>query len=938
MSDSIGYVQCKIIKDNNGEIMDYLFNNANKTFDKIIGINYNENLNDKISYVFPEIIDYIKNGIVGSKEIQCFSTYSNKWYSVKIINLIKEYFFIYFNQITKPKEDLYEKNHYEIILDNEINISLFNQVYDEDRQTVLAEYNKYLELNEFNIEYRIISEGNEIKWIHSKLLLINDQKVIVSEDITNRKTNYLSLIDKERILSAILYSTNELLTNCNYIEAIKTSLTIIGKALGLDQIKLFQLGENMFAKQLFIWSHDSVFNELIEFQMLEEYYDIINKGEIINELVKNSNMEAKTYLEHLENLSILMIPIQINKKLWGFISFEECKYERLISDDKLSLLKLFTSSIGKAIERKHEENEKEFLSYHDSLTGLYNRRYFDYQFKLIDKSHNLPISIIVADVNGLKLINDAFGHFTGDKILKEAADVFQTVCGPKSIIVRWGGDEFLILLPRTSSDSAKDIVKQIQEQSSKRHINTINLSISAAFDTKINNESDLTKILKNAEDMMYKQKLVESSSTRSKTVYAIIHALHEKNQREEQHSKRVSEVCLKIGVALNLSEMAISKLKAIGLLHDIGKIALSETILNKPGKLTTSEWNEIKRHSEIGYRILNSSNDLKEIAEYVLHHHERLDGTGYPSGLKGDEIPLFSRILAVADAYDAMTSVRTYRQPLSIKETINELIRNTCTHFDVNIVRVFIEKVLNEPMYKVIDGASQCFVVKGDRFNPLEDIFIHDETDPELSIKDLKIEGIVNEKINGMYKLIYSISNCHGELEKLERIVIVGKISMYPYNNSLIENNIVKLVKSQFDSAIFNIIDYNDQIIIELYSGGMYEWSSQIIFSGIKFEKGETYIVNFEAKADIVRNINLNIGWLEIREIENRKYNTDYIWHSFIEKQINVFNINPVKQNYTLEFKMEDETNNNTDLKFEFGKGEQNKILFDNIIVSKKVR
>jgi putative nucleotidyltransferase with HDIG domain len=193
---------------------------------------------------------------------------------------------------------------------------------------------------------------------------------------------------------------------------------------------------------------------------------------------------------------------------------------------------------------------------------------------------------------------------------------------------------------------------------------------------------------------MYKKKIFESPSMRGKTIQTIISTMHEKNKREEQHSKRVSQLCKSMAEALGLHEVEIEELKTAGLLHDIGKIAIDENILNKPGKLSNDEWEEIMRHPEIGYRILNTVHHMSEIASFVLSHHERWDGKGYPKRLKGEEIPLQSRIIAIADAFDAMTSERSYRNALSEESAVRELEKNACIQFDPQLVKIFVEDVL----------------------------------------------------------------------------------------------------------------------------------------------------------------------------------------------------------------------------------------------------
>jgi HD-GYP domain-containing protein (c-di-GMP phosphodiesterase class II) len=147
---------------------------------------------------------------------------------------------------------------------------------------------------------------------------------------------------------------------------------------------------------------------------------------------------------------------------------------------------------------------------------------------------------------------------------------------------------------------------------------------------------------------------------------------------------------------MGMNKAALNELEMLGLLHDIGKIAIDKEILNKPGRLTKKEWNEVKRHPEIGYRILSSVNDMAELAEFILAHHERWDGEGYPKGLRGEDIPLQSRVLALADAYDAMTSERAYRRSLSESAAVEELEKNAGTQFDPEIVRIFIEKVIKK--------------------------------------------------------------------------------------------------------------------------------------------------------------------------------------------------------------------------------------------------
>jgi len=345
-------------------------------------------------------------------------------------------------------------------------------------------------------------------------------------------------------------------------------------------------------------------------------------------------------------------------------------------------------------EKRKKQKEIEFLSFHDHLTGLYNRRYMEDSIKRLDTKRNIPFSIIVTDVNGLKLTNDAYGHETGDKLLIKVAEILKKSCRKDDIICRAGGDEIAVLLPRTNSYRAEEIKNKIQEETNNNVVESAIISLAVGCATKNEEDKNILEVYKEADNQMYKQKIKNGKMMRSKTIENVLLNINNKYDNEQIHSQRVSQYCEKIAIAMNLNKREIEDAKIAGTLHDIGKIVVSPNVLNKIGKLTKDEWEEIKRHVTTSYQILKNVDEYSYLAKAVLYHHEKLDGTGYPEGLKEEDIPLLSKIISVADAYEAMTATRPYQKIKSKEEAVEELKKYSGTQFDKNIVDIFINKVL----------------------------------------------------------------------------------------------------------------------------------------------------------------------------------------------------------------------------------------------------
>ena len=348
-------------------------------------------------------------------------------------------------------------------------------------------------------------------------------------------------------------------------------------------------------------------------------------------------------------------------------------------------------------ESKQQQLKIQYINDHDYLTGVYNRSYYERAKEQLEKEYAFPVSIIMADIDGLRLINNAFGLATGDVLISETARIIQSCCGENDILARTGGNEFSIISPNTDFDKANEIrlsiKKALTECNSSIEDKALEISLSLGYAVRLTNETSIEETEKIAEAYMDRRKLLNKKSHRSTILSSIMATLYARSNETEEHASRLLKYTEMIGEKMNLSPSKMDELQLFSLLHDIGKIGIDDRILNKPGELTSDEWEIMKKHPEIGYVITMSSPEFAPIAEYVLSHHERWDGTGYPLGLSGEEIPLLARILAVADAYDAMTEDRVYRKALTKEGAIEEIRINAGIQFDPNIAMAFVELI-----------------------------------------------------------------------------------------------------------------------------------------------------------------------------------------------------------------------------------------------------
>ncbi len=343
-------------------------------------------------------------------------------------------------------------------------------------------------------------------------------------------------------------------------------------------------------------------------------------------------------------------------------------------------------------ERKKQEAKLLYMGYHDPLTGLYNRSFFEEEMRRLDTQRQLPLSVVVGDINGLKLINDVLGMSEGDKLIRKIAAILKKCCRKEDILARTGGDEFGILLPGMSMENTKKLVDRLYSacEEHKNEDDLYTASISLGYATKTEEAESIDGKVRLAAENMNKRKLLERKSQHNSILSSFKSTMIEKSQHTEEHAERIIRLSRKLGMEMKLTDEQLDELELLSTLHDIGKISIDEAILNKRGKLTDEEWQQIKKHPEVGYRIAMSCSELTSIAEYIMSHHERWDGSGYPQGISGEDIPLLSRIVSITDAYDAMTNERPYRKAVSREEAAREILSNAGTQFDPKVAKLFV--------------------------------------------------------------------------------------------------------------------------------------------------------------------------------------------------------------------------------------------------------
>ena len=381
----------------------------------------------------------------------------------------------------------------------------------------------------------------------------------------------------------------------------------------------------------------------------------------------------------------------------GITRIYQCQLNCMKDDEQKLVGKLFMFHDITSIRQTFFEFEHSMLF--DSVTGFYNKQSFMTQIPQWNIPEYWPVSVAVCNVDGMNAINEAYGTAFGDAAMRNIARYIRRRVGDKVFCAKIDNGDIVIVLEGTSNGDAATLLEAIEMDISDFYEN-MPVSIEFGVATKEDTELSIEKTLQNARASMQKKKMLKDKSASSSLVDSLKQTLCESDFQTEEHVERTREMAARLGREMGISDSDIGRLELLAVLHDIGKVAIPQDIIKKQGKLTPEERAIIEQHTVKGYRIAKSSAELEDIAEGILSHHEKWDGTGYPNRLKGEEIPLIARIISAVDSHDVMVNDRPYHKAMPEADAIAELKRCSGTQFDPQVVEIFVKLLEREELPK----------------------------------------------------------------------------------------------------------------------------------------------------------------------------------------------------------------------------------------------
>jgi diguanylate cyclase (GGDEF)-like protein/PAS domain S-box-containing protein len=547
------------------------------------------------------------------------------------------------------------------------NLVSYNELIHSDfRDDIYAHWESDIQANrKSDDEYVIVTKSGEEKWVWEQSVPVPDKDGILTEsegfilDITSNK-QALSELDASEDRFRTIFEKAPIgigifNTNTGYIYQVNPKFSEI---LGRTTDELSKLDWKSY-------SHPAEIQENVD-KLAQLKQKKISSFEMDKRYIRPDGSEVW--------VNMMIVPFKAET----------------ISDMHLCMIEDIT-------EKKQKEEEIIYLSYHDSLTGLYNRTFFEEEKRRFEASRRLPMSVIMGDVNGLKLINDSFGHSAGDNLLREIGIILKETCRAEDVLARIGGDEFVILLAGTGEAGAERLCQRIykacRSYEKRGDKQTFYLSISLGYATKNANDMGIDDLLREAEHMLYRKKNPERKKVRITILQSIKKQLAAKNFESAEQFKRLGKLTDQLGEKLHLPPEQMKQLQLLLETHDMGELSMDRSLLSKDISLDAQEQAEFQKHTETGYRVALAVPEMNDIASEILSHHEHWNGTGTPRGLKGEEIPILSRVICIIDAYHSLTKEQGASANIDTMLIAKRLKDGAGTIYDPVIMSEFLELI-----------------------------------------------------------------------------------------------------------------------------------------------------------------------------------------------------------------------------------------------------